>query len=420
MIYSASMIIANTNCRLCKSPKLEQFLDLGAQPPANAFLRKENFDKEENFPLRIGICRNCFFVQLMDVVDPDTLFKEYLYTSSTSPVFVKHFEDYARFIDDRFHVKGGLVVDIGSNDGILLKPFHALGANILGIDPARMIAEKATKEGVPTITGYFTENVAREILLKHGKAKAITANNVFAHIHDLDEVMRAVRILLSEDGVFVIEAPYLRVFLEDKLFDTIYHEHLSYIALAPLVPFFAKYGMEIVDVEMVSSHGGSVRIMVAEKDAHTQEARVAQYVAEEKTAGLENIETYEKFALDVVENRRLLLELLGGLKKSGKHIAGYGAPAKGNTLLNFMHIGPDLVEYIVDDSPLKQGLFTPGMHIPVVSGERLKEDTPDYLFILAWNFADSIMKKNAEFSSKGGKFIVPVPVPRIANSVSSQ
>ncbi|MDO8521136.1 MAG: class I SAM-dependent methyltransferase [bacterium] len=413
------MVFAHTNCRLCKSADLEQFLDLGAQPPANAFLRKEDFAQEEKYPLRIGICKNCFFVQLMDVVDPDTLFKEYLYVSSTSPLFVRHFEDYARFIDDRFRVKSGLVVDIGSNDGILLKSFQALGANILGIDPAHAIAEKATKEGIPTMTGYFTEDIARAIARKHGKAKVITANNVFAHIHDLDEVMRAVRALLLRDGVFVIEAPYLAVFLEDRLFDTIYHEHLSYIALTPLVSFFAKYGMEIIDVEKVSSHGGSVRIMIGEKGAHRADARVARYIDEEKNKGLQNIETYKKFAAEVLENRRLLVELLHELKKAGKRVVGYGAPAKGNTLLNFMRIGPDVVEYIVDDSPLKQGLFTPGMHIPVVSQEQLKGDHPDYVFILAWNFADAIMKKNEEFNKKGGKFIIPVPVPRIVDSASS-
>lgn len=414
------MITANTHCRLCQSEDLEQFLDLGAQPPANAFLRKEDFSKEAIYPLRIGVCRNCFFVQLMDIVDPDILFRNYLYVSSTSPVFVKHFEDYARFIDDRFHVKGGLVVDIGSNDGILLKPFQALGAKVLGIDPAHAIGEMATKEGVPTITGYFTEDVARDIVEKHGKAKAITANNVFAHIHDLDEVMRAVRVLLSEDGVFVIEAPYLVVFLENKLFDTVYHEHLSYIAITPLISFFAKYDMEIIGVETVATHGGSVRIMVGRKGVHQADPRVTEYTVEEKTKGLQDLETYKKFATEVLENRRLLTALLGTLKKEGKRIAGYGAPAKGNTLLNFMHIGPDTVEYIIDDSPLKQGLFTPGMHIPVVSGLRLKAHHPDYLFLLAWNFADPIMKKNQEFVNKGGKFIIPVPVPRIVDVASSQ
>lgn len=409
------MVTPNVACRLCKSECLEGFLDLGAQPPANAFLRKEDFPKEEYYPLRVGLCRSCAFVQLMDIVDPDTLFRDYVYVSSTSSVFVKHFEEYAKFIDERFHVQNELVVDIGSNDGILLKPFKELGAVVLGIDPARSIAAKAASEGIETIPEFFTEKMAKEIAASHGNAKAITANNAFAHIHDLDEIMLGVAALLAKDGVFVVEAPYLVDFLEQRLFDTIYHEHLSYIAITPLVRFFKKFGMEIIDIEKVSSHGGSVRIMVARQGAHKVSKQVAEYLKQEKNKKLDEFDTYKHFAEDVLENKRTLLDLLGKIKKEEKRIAGYGAPAKGNTLLNFMGIGTETLEYIVDDSPMKQGLFTPGMHISVVSAERLLSDRPDYLFILAWNFAESIMGKNKEFAKNGGKFIVPVPVPRIVS-----
>lgn len=407
------MVTPNSSCRLCKSTEIELFLDLGAQPPANNFLRSEQLGEEEYYPLRVGLCKRCAFVQLLDVVDPDTLFRNYLYVSSTSPVFVRHFEEYARFIDDRFDVREQLIVDIGSNDGVLLAPFKALGAKVLGIDPARAIAERATQGGLETLPEYFTGVLAEEVVKKYGSAKAITMNNAFAHVDDLDEIMRGVAALLADDGVFVIEAPYLVTLLEKKLFDTVYHEHLSYIAITPLVPFFAKWGMEIVDVEDVSSHGGSVRIMVMRRGKRSIDDHVARHIEEERVKGLSDIATYKKFADEVLENRRALRELLGRIRSEGKRVAGYGAPAKGNTLLNFMKIGRETLDYIVDDSPLKQGLLTPGMHIPVVSSERLAENPPEYLLILAWNFAEPIMGKNKAFKESGGKFIIPVPNPAI-------
>ncbi len=412
------MVTEKTTCRLCKSSGLEKFLDLGSQPPANAFLREEDFTKEQTYPLVVARCTNpsCGFVQLAHVVDPETLFADYVYVSSTSPTFVRHFEEYAQRMHERLNLTDALTLDIGSNDGVLVKPLKVLGAQALGIDPAKKIAEQATKEGLETIHGYFTKSFAIKLSGERGKAKLITANNVFAHIDDLDEVVEGARALLAKDGLFVIEAPYLVDFIEKKLFDTVYHEHLSYIAIRPLDAFFKAHNMHIVDVEKTDTHGGSVRIMVAHNDALFVVAPVVlEMIQGEESRGLDKSAVYHQFAKEVLENKRILLELLAQLKSEGKTITGYGAPAKGNTLLNFMNISTEMLDYIIDDSPLKQGLYTPGTHIKVVSAEYLNKHHPDYLFILAWNFAEPIMKKNEEFRMGGGKFIIPVPTPRVVS-----
>ncbi len=403
-------------CRLCKSAALEPFLDLGEQPPANSFLKPEDFKSEVSFPLAVKRCTetNCGFVQLAHVVDPEILFANYVYVSSTSPVFVRHFEEYAQAMHERLNLKGALTLDIGSNDGVLVRPLKNLGAKALGVDPAKMIAEQATASGCETIHGYFSESFAKELAAKRTKAKLITANNVFAHIDDLDDVTLGVKALLAQDGLFAIEAPYLVDFIEKKLFDTVYHEHLSYLALRPLEAFFKRYDMRIVDVERVNTHGGSVRILVAHQDSpFTKTSTVDEMIKYEEKIGLHTPAIYRQFSDEVLKNKEALHSLLGALKKEGKKIAGYGAPAKGNTLLNFVQIDSQTLDYIVDDSPLKQGLFTPGTHIPVRGSAALTETPPDYLFILAWNFAESIMKKNDVFVQNGGKFIIPVPTPSI-------
>lgn len=410
------MVTEKRTCRLCHGTDLENFLDLGEQPAANAFLLRENFEKEQRYPLIIARCGNpdCGFVQLAHVVDAETLFSDYVYVSSTSPVFVKHFEEYAQKMMERVNVKDRLTVDIGSNDGILLKPLKELGARALGVDLAKDIAVKATAEGLETITGYFTEAFAEQVVAERGKAALITANNAFAHIDDLDDVVKGVRTLLATDGLFAIEAPYLIDFLEKKLFDLIYHEHLSYLSIRPLQAFFKRYDMRIVDIDKVDTHGGSVRIIVAHNNSPFAEAEIVQQMIDEEVSkGLHEPAVYRQFGQEVMANKDAVRALLKSLKSEGKKIDGYGAPAKGNTLLNFMEIGPDILDYIVDDSPLKQGLYTPGTHIPVVPASTLAKDPPDYLFILAWNFAPSIMKKNEEFAERGGKFIIPVPSPAI-------
>lgn len=406
-----------SSCRICKNESLKKVLDLGSTPPANSFLRKDELKKKETFfPLQVYFCKRCNLVQLGHVVSPELLFKKYLYVSSTSPVFIRHFEDYAKSVFNKFRLnKNSFIIDIGSNDGILLRPFKKLGTKVLGVDPAEDIAKKATKEGIQTLPRFFDQKAAKEILKKYGKADIITANNVFAHVNDLDELTKAVKILLKPNGVFVIEAPYLVDFLEKNLFDLVYHEHLSYLSINPLEFFFNKHGMKIFDVLKVSSHGGSIRVFVKNKDGkHKIMPSVKIFIKEEMNKELNKEKTYLDFADKIKENKEKLLKLLKDIKAQGKKIVGYGAPAKGNTLLNYFGIDSKILDYIVDDSPLKQGLYTPGTHIPVVSSEKLsKEPKPDYIFILAWNFAQPIMKKLSIFSGRGGKFIIPVPVPSI-------
>lgn len=408
------MYTHNVSCRICQGKNLEAFLDLGKQPLANAFLKKEEFSQEKKYPLNVYFCHSCHLLQLLDVVSPEVLFRNYIYVSSTSPVFIAHFESFAKYISERFGIQGALVVDIGSNDGILLRHFKNLGAKILGIDPAENIAAKATQEGIETLPYFFSPDIARDIAREKHQAKIITANNVFAHVDDVKSLIKGVKILLENEGVFIIEVPYLVDFLEKKLFDTVYHEHLSYFAVNPLQTLFLNCGMKIFDIQKVNSHGGSIRVFVKKDGSgHKVEKSVREFLDHETELKLDSIDTYLDFSKDVSQNKSLLVDLLKNLKSESKKIAGYGAPAKGNTLLNYTGIDFNALDYIIDDSPYKQGLYTPGTHIPVVGPEMLQKDRPDFLFILAWNFADSIIEKCADFKAEGGKFIIPVPKPSI-------
>ena len=406
-----------SSCHFCESKRLVKVLDLGKTPPANSFLRKRGLRKKELFfPLQVYFCKKCGLVQLGHIVSPEILFKHYLYVSSTSPVFIKHFEDYAKSVFKRFRLgKKSLVIDIGSNDGILLKPFKAFGTQILGVDPAENIAKAATKEGLPTLPKFFNTEVASEIVGKYGIAQVITANNVFAHIRDLGEIVEGVKILLDKKGVFIFEVAYLGDFLEKNLFDTVYHEHLYYHSVAPLVSFFKSHQMRVFDVEKVPTHGGSIRVYVKKNTGkYAVKNSVKEIIKDEIKNGLNKEKTFKNFAKKIKANKEDLTKLLKNLKEAGKKVVGYGAPAKGNTLLNYFGLDSKTLDYIVDDSPLKQGLFTPGTHIPVVPSEKLNRfPRPDYVLILAWNFAEPIMDKLSAFSESGGKFIVPVPTPTV-------
>lgn len=411
-----TLMTRNEQCRACKGTALTRILSLGVQPPANAFLHVEDLDRPElAFPLDVWFCRECSLVQMRDIVSPELLFKNYVYVSSMSPAFMAHFASFAESVAGRFGLgASSLVMDIGSNDGILLRPFQERGIQVLGVDPAEKIAAAATADGIETIPAFFTKKVAEDIIGRHGHAAVVTANNVFAHINDLDEIVAGVKILLAPDGVFVTESAYLVDFLEQNLFDTVYHEHLSYFSVSSLRVLLERLGMKIIDVEHVGSHGGSLRVYAApHESAHLVGESVERFIADERARGLATLGVYEDFGRRVAENKVLLTDLLKKLKADGKHIAGYGAPAKGNTLLNYFGIGVETLDYIVDDSTWKQGLFSPGMHIPVVSAEKLRDARPDYILILAWNFAGPIMKKLEGFSAAGGKFIVPVPAPKI-------
>lgn len=405
-----------SSCRVCKKNNFTKVFNFGPTPLANEFLKKEKVEKEELFfPLEVYFCNNCTFLTLGHVVNPKILFGNYVYVSSTSKVFINHFKDFADLVYKKFNLNSkSLVIDIGSNDGILLKPFKVLGIKVLGIEPAKHIANVARKEGIETIPNFFSVQLAEKIVEEKGKVDIVTATNVFAHIDDLDEVIEGLKILLSKDGVFIMEAPYLLDFLEKKYFDLVYHEHLSYWSIRSLITLFERFDMQVFDVNKVPVHGGSIRVFIKKKIGRYKiEESIEKFLQLEKKCKLDKKQTYIEFAGKVLENRIKLLTLLWKLKSLRKKIAAYGAPAKGNTLLNYFGIGTEILDYVVDDSSWKQGLYSPGKRIPVVSSKTLYEKKPDYLLILAWNFADSIMKMHKKFKELGGKFIVPVPIPKI-------
>ena len=401
------------NCRLCGSNEIEKCFKLKSTPPANAFIEKEKISEEqEHFPLEIFFCKECYHVQILDIVDPKILFENYVYVSGTSPVFVKHFEDYANYILENFsELRNSLVIDVGSNDGTLLHFFKKEGNRVLGIDPAKEISKEANNQGIETLNGFFDYNFSQEIKKKYGKAGIITANNVFAHIDDLNDFVHGVRELLSDDGIFVFEVSYLADVINDLLFDTIYHEHLSYHSVIPLISFFDKNEMTLIEANRIDSHGGSLRCVVRLKKnvkVHVRQS-VENCVKLEKEMDLNKIDTYRDFFTRIENKKNELHKLFTKLKSENKTIIGFGAPAKATTFMYQFCIDKKIIDFIIDDSPLKQGLFSPGMHIPVYSSKKIYEETPDYIIILAWNFAESIMDKHKEFISNGGHFIIPLP-----------
>ena len=403
-------------CQLCGSRELTLILSLAPTPPANAFVPESALDQEQEcFPLDVFHCEECHHTQLTDVVNPAVLFENYVYVSGTSPAFVRHFEDYAAKVIDRFAPPtDGLIVAIGSNDGTLLRFFQKAGMKVLGIDPAREIAAAATADGIETLPNFFTPALAREIVDARGKAAVVTANNVFAHADDLKSIAEGIAALLAPDGVFVFEVSYLVDVFEDVLFDTIYHEHMAYHSVGPLQRFFKGIGMEFFAAERIPSHGGSLRGYVQLTDGpHRNDGSVESLLSVERALGLDSSATLKDFGARIDRLGQTFTGVIRELQAAGKTIAGYGAPAKATTLLYHFGIAPGTLEFIVDDSPLKQGLYSPGLHIPVVSAETLIERQPDILVILAWNFAGVIMEKNAAFAEKGGRFLVPVPEVRL-------
>lgn len=404
------------HCQLCGSKALTLILSLAPTPPANAFVPESALGEEQEcFPLDVFHCEDCHHTQLTDVVDPAVLFENYVYVSGTSPAFVRHFEDYAHTVMDRFAPPGdGLVVDIGSNDGTLLRFFQDAGMTVLGVDPAKDIAANATAAGIETLPRFFTPALAREIVDARGKAAVVTANNVFAHADDLKSIAEGIAAMLAPGGVFVFEVSYLVDVFEDVLFDTIYHEHMAYHAVGPLQQFFKGIGLELFAAERIPSHGGSLRGYVQLAEGwHERDGSVENLLAVERDLRLDSSATLKEFGARIDKLGQTFTGVIKELQAEGKTIAAYGAPAKATTLLYHFGIAPGTLEFIVDDSPLKQGLYSPGLHIPVVPAEILHEKQPDILVILAWNFADVIMEKNAAFAQKGGRFLVPVPEVRL-------
>jgi len=399
-------------CRICDAPELDLILDLGEQPLANSFLTSGSGALHEPmFPLELCRCGSCGHIQLSVTVPPEVMFRDYIYVSGTSTTIPAHFAAYAARVAERFLPSDApLVVEVGSNDGTLLKAFRK-SVRALGVEPARNIAALARAQGVETIAEFFNEELADRIVASHGKAQAMIANNVIAHINDLKGFARAVASLLAADGVLIAEVPYLPDLVDQLAYDTIYHEHLSYFSVHAMKRPFADAGLTLFDVERVPVHGGSIRVFVGRGRATT--ANVERLEAMEAARGLHEMAAYREFASRVARQRERLLNLLRGLKADGRRIAGYGAPAKGNTMLNYCGIDDRLVEYIVDKSPLKQGHLTPGTHLPVLDVGTLSSDRPDYALLLAWNFASEIVAQQGEFLDGGGKFILPIPEPKV-------
>jgi len=401
------------SCRLCGSRDLSLVLQLTPTPPANAFVPASQLSEPQAvFPLDVFFCRACAHVQLLDVVDPRLLFEQYVYVSGTSPAFVAHFQHYAADAIRLLDLKpGDLVIDIGSNDGTLLRFFKEAGMRILGVDPARQIAADATAAGIPTIADFFTPELAARIAAEHGPAALITANNMFAHADRLDRITDGIAGLLKPGGAFVFEVSYLVDVYRNTLFDTIYHEHVAYHSVKPLIPFFRNHGLVMTDAIRVPSHGGSLR-GIARKPAQDTPAvndSLRAAVAEEEALGLDQEATMKRFGRQIDQLKSDLVSLLRALKEKGHSIAGFGAPAKATTLMYHFGLGREVIDFIVDDSPLKQQLFTPGLHVPVLPASAIAEKKPDYLVLLAWNFAKPIMEKNQAYRQAGGHFIIPVP-----------
>ena len=400
------------NCRLCNSEKLCQCFKLEPTPPANAFVKKEHLDEPQTtFPLDVYFCENCYHVQLLDIVDPKELFENYVYVSGTSSTFVNHFEEYSKFIIKNYlSGDSSFVVDIGSNDGTLLQFFKKNGCHILGVDPAKKIANDATKNGIETLPLFFDDKVSKIIQNKYGSADVITANNVFAHIDNLTGFITNVRNLLTHNGIFSFEVSYLADVIQKTLFDMTYHEHLSYHSVLSLVPFFESNDMELIEAIRVDIHGGSLRGIVQLKNGPYKVGEsVKNAIKIEKELRLDKADTFQKFATDINEIKNKFQSLIIQLKQDGNTIAAYGAPAKATTLLYHFGIDSSTIDFIVDDSALKQGLYSPGKHIPILSPEAIYQKKPNYLIILAWNFTEEILKKHAKYKNEIGHFIVPLP-----------
>ncbi len=399
-------------CRACKHPDVFMYLPLGLHPPANAFLRADQLNQQElAYELDTHVCLNCGLVQIPDQI-PAGFFEHYLYIPSASDTMQRHFADFASRIREKFLSDSeSLLVDIGCNDGLFLSSAHGMGIRTLGIDPAANIADLARQKGLNVVTRYFGAETAATVLAAHGPAKVIVTTNTLNHVDDLHGFMKGIDTLLANDGVFVVEVPQALTFVEHNEFDTIYHEHLSVFSVKSLVELYGFFGMSIFDIENLDVHGGSMRVYA--RRGPEEPSTVRAWLERESGAKLFDPGTYQRAAKQAANIRDTLVRLLDRIKTENKRVAGYGAPAKGNTLLNFCRVGPERLDFLVDRNSLKHGLFSPGMHIPIVGPERLVADPPDYLLLLAWNFADEIIRQQSEFRDRGGKFILPIPEPKV-------
>ncbi len=403
-------------CRFCGAALAHSFADLGMSPPSNSYIRPERADRMEPFyPLHAYVCSECFLVQLQAFQTPEEIFGDYAYFSSYSDTWLEHCRDYTEQMIERFALsRASKVVEIASNDGYLLQYFVAKDIPVLGIEPATNVAKVARDKGIPTEVIFFGEHTAR-VLRDAGKsADLLLGNNVLAHVPDLNDFVSGLRILLKPAGVVTMEFPHLLRLMEQNQFDTIYHEHFSYFSFLTVQKVFAAHGLELFDVEELGTHGGSLRIFARHREGpHLVMDKVRTLMAAERRAGLDSLQAYTIFAEQVQATKRKLLRFLIDAKQEGKSIVGYGAPAKGNTLLNYCGVRNDFIDYTVDRSPHKQGCLLPGTRIPVYAPERVRKTRPDFLLILPWNLKDEIIEQMSFVREWGGRFVVPIPEVKV-------
>lgn len=405
---------SGSKCRFCNNELEYSVVDLGMSPLCQKHVKPENAnDMEKFYPLHAYICSNCWLMQLEEFATPNEIFAdEYAYFSSYSSSWLEHARKYSENMIERFGFdSNSLVVEIASNDGYLLQWFHKKGIPVLGIDPAGNVAEAAREKGVRTEVEFFGVDTAINMSEKYAKADLLLGNNVLAHVPDINDFVKGMKIMLAPKGVITMEFPHLQRLIEGNQFDTIYHEHFSYLAFVAVNRIFAHHGITLFDVEELSTHGGSIRIYGKHTDDDSKDIsnRVTELLQREKDLGFETLEYYSLFEERVKETKRKLLDFLIKVKREGKTVAGYGAPGKGNTLLNYCGVRTDFIDYTVDMSPHKQGNFLPGTHIPILKPEKIKETKPDYVLILPWNLKEEIMSQHSYVRSWGGKFVVPIP-----------
>jgi SAM-dependent methyltransferase len=404
---------SGAGCRFCGTSLKHTLVDLGMSPLCESYVSREQLNQMESFyPLHVKVCDNCFLAQLEEYVSVEHIFSEYAYFSSYSETWLRHAADYTDLIVKRLSLgRDSLVVELASNDGYLLQNFVKQGIPALGIEPAANVAKVAAEKGVPTLVKFFGRKTAEEMVADGKKADLVIGNNVLAQVPDLNDFVGGLRTILKPRGVATLEFPHLIRLLAENQYDTIYHEHFSYFSFITVEKIFAAHGMTLYDVEEISTHGGSIRIYARhqEDDSKPASPRVVEMKSQELAAGLDRMDTYRTFGEKVMGSKRSLLEFLIGAKREGKRVAGYGAPGKGNTLLNYCGIRADFIDFTVDRNPYKQGKFLPGTHIPIHSPEMIQQAKPDYVLILPWNFKDEIMKQMAGIRKWGGKFVVAIP-----------
>lgn len=410
-------LLTNANCRFCGTSLRHTFVDLGMSPLCESYLSSEQLNQMEPFyPLHVHVCHNCFLVQLESYVSPEHIFTEYAYFSSYADTWLQHAKAYTDRMVERFHLnKQSHVVEVASNDGYLLQYFVEKTIPCLGIEPAANVAKVAIDNGVPTLVEFFGVESARRLAAQGKQADLLLGNNVLAQVPDLNDFVAGMKILLKPQGVITVEFPHLMCLMTENQFDTIYHEHFSYFSFITAEKIFAAHGLTLFDVEELPTHGGSLRIYARhqEDDSQPISDRAIELRKREEEAGFTQMQCYANFAEQVKETKRKLLDFLIQAKREGKTVVGYGAPGKGNTLLNYCGIRTDFLDYTVDRNPYKQGKFLPGTHIPIYHPDKIQATKPDYVLILPWNFKDEIMAQMSFIRDWGGKFVVPIPEVRV-------